>query len=445
METRSRTYSDRLTPPMFKDPSLLNWSGNPVLLEYGDLWRLNRRIFNNWLNARAATQFHWLQEHQARLMLQRFVNIVGNSNPFGEVKRTLYYNMASTTLRLAYGYRLQDDNDQVFQNIQQTSHYTALAAMFTNFFVNIFPSLTHVPDWFPGTGWKRTAREWRAFKDYAQSVPYEWTKTQLAAGTAEPSVLSILFQDHNVTSNLSAEEKESCFKEIAMMIVAAGTDTVFANFTHVQNKQYLCDHFQTATALVSFVAAMVLNPHVQAKAQKEIEEVLGPMSLPTMADQERLPYIRHLVQEVLRWQPPAPAGVPHACWQDDIYRGYNIEKGTVVMGNIWAMTRDESAYKDPESFDPDRFLDSNVPYPPAFGWGRRKCPGIHFAQSSLFIIAASLLATFRFSKKKDANGQEITPQLELVSNSIIMELKPFEFEVEFRSDRHRQLVQEYNS
>ncbi|KDN35829.1 hypothetical protein RSAG8_11263, partial [Rhizoctonia solani AG-8 WAC10335] len=185
---------------------------------------------------------------------------------------------------------------------------------------------------------------------------------------------------------------------------------------------------------------MVLNPDVQAKAQKEIDDVLGPMSLPTLADRERLPYVCNLVQEVLRWKPVVPTGVPHLCRQDDIYRGYDIERGTIV-----AMTRNESIYKDPEEFNPDRFLNPNVPYAPAFGWGRRKCPGIYFAEASLFITAASLLATFRFSKKKDAYGKEIMPQLEDVSNSIVVESKPFEFELELRSNQHRRLILEYDA
>ncbi|CAE6394620.1 unnamed protein product [Rhizoctonia solani] len=299
---------------MFKDPSLLDWSDNAILLGYGDLWRHYRRMMNNWLNARAVTQFDDIQEQRIQPLLHRLVQLYGDSNPFDKVKRALFYNSANSMLKLSYGYTLQGDDDIVFHDMQRLNEFTVRAGMFTNFFVNIFPSLIYVPDWFPGTGWKRTARKWRALKERSHSVPYEWTKTQLASGTAEPSILSALLQDHQLVAHLSAQEKERRLKAVPWMIVAAGTDT-------------------TSTALVAFVAAMVLNPHVQAKAQKELDNVLGPTTLPTMADRERLPYIHNLIQEVLRWQPVSPTGIAHACWQDDSYEGYDIKKGTVVIGN----------------------------------------------------------------------------------------------------------------
>ncbi|GAB1528409.1 hypothetical protein RhiTH_011603, partial [Rhizoctonia solani] len=186
-----------------------------------------------------------------------------------------------------------------------------MAGTFTNFLVNVLPPLSYVPHWFPGAGWKRTAYRWRILKEQALSIPYEWTKAQIASGTAEPSILSTLLQNLTLTSHMKEDERESNLKEVAHVIVAAGTDT-------------------TSTALVAFVAAMVLNPDVQLKAQKELDTVLGPTSLPTMSDRERLPYMRKLIQEVLRWQPVAPTAIPHACWQDDNYEGYDIRKGTVV-------------------------------------------------------------------------------------------------------------------
>jgi hypothetical protein len=48
-----------------------------------------------------------------------------------------------------------------------------------DFLVNIFPALSYVPDWFPGTGWKHTVREWREYKAEATNAPFEWTKAQV--------------------------------------------------------------------------------------------------------------------------------------------------------------------------------------------------------------------------------------------------------------------------
>lgn len=45
---------------------------------------------------------------------------------------------------------------------------------------------------------------------------------------------------------------------------------------------------------------MVLFPNVQAKAQEELDEVIGSDRLPTWDDRASLPYIRGVVEETLR-------------------------------------------------------------------------------------------------------------------------------------------------
>lgn len=54
--------------------------------------------------------------------------------------------------------------------------------------------------------------------------------------------------------------------------------------------------------------AMVLFPEAQRKAQAEIDRVIGPNRLPTLADREDLPYVDALVKEVYRFNPVAPLG-----------------------------------------------------------------------------------------------------------------------------------------
>ncbi|KAJ1304006.1 hypothetical protein OPQ81_008414 [Rhizoctonia solani] len=446
LEKRSANHSDRLSVPMVSDPSLLDWSGFIGMLPYSDLWRRQRRRANEWLNIRAVHQFDGLQQEEVRLLLGRLLDIPSSTGIFERVKEQFFFTTGSATFKLAYGYRFKDNQDPFFLNAVEAIEVLFKATIPGKFLVNVFPALSYMPDWFPGTGWKYTARKWREQKNRAVDGPYEWTKRQVATGNFEPSVLSALLQDHQLDSGLSDTDREKELKELAFVLFLAGMDTVGYSFHASYHKQLILIFLKnkTATALVNFVAAMIINPEAQAKAQAEIDRVLGyGARLPTASDEARLPYVRNLILEVLRWQPVGPTGgPPHACYQDDVYRGYDIQKGTVFIGNVWAMSRDEAVYKDPEHFDPDRFLDPKVPPVPGFGWGRRKCPGIHFAEMSLFLTISSLLSVFSFSRKMDENGKEIIPKIEASGNHFVLALKPFEFELRPRSDRHLQLILE---
>ncbi|CAE6405279.1 unnamed protein product, partial [Rhizoctonia solani] len=454
LNKRSALYSNRPIIPMVTDPDLMNWSGNISLVPHNDTWRLYRRIMNNWLNSRAVTQFCVLQEQQTRQLLRELLKATSHAQPFEYVKNRFFFSMGSLMLQLAYGYKPQTPQDNFFEEAQLAFHNVHVASMQTSFLVNLFPVLSHIPDWFPGTGWKLTAREWRAQQNKAKTEPYEWLKSQVVSltlfaralsmhptqkqikyvkdnGTHQLSLLGPLLKDHVLLSDLSLTDRDERLKEIGIILFGGGTDTS-ANF------------------LVNFVLAMVLNPHVQVNAQRELDAIIGRAVLPSTSDKERLPYIRNLVDEVLRLYPILPLGLPHKCSQNDTYRDYSIEKGTIMQKLRYnttltslttrAIGRDPQHYKDPEVFNPDRYLDPNVPRPPVFGWGRRKCPGIHFAENSTFVAAASLLAFFDFSKKKGSDMQEIVPQVELERNSLILELKPFEFELRPRSNEHQQVL-----
>lgn len=55
---------------------------------------------------------------------------------------------------------------------------------------------------------------------------------------------------------------------------------------------------------------MVINQDVLAKAQAEVNGVIGNDRLPEMCDRGSLPYAERVLKEVLRWQPVVPFGEP---------------------------------------------------------------------------------------------------------------------------------------
>ena len=54
------------------------------------------------------------------------------------------------------------------------------------------------------------------------------------------------------------------------------------------------------------------------------------------------------------------------------------------------MMRDPEMFPDPDTFRPERFLETDDPkfvdFTLPFGFGRRHCPGMHIAQQSMFIV-----------------------------------------------------------
>ena len=73
------------------------------------------------------------------------------------------------------------------------------------------------------------------------------------------------------------------------------------------------------------------------------------------------------------------------------------------------------------TFNPDRFMDSQTSIDPdsfVFGFGRRKCPGIEVAHSTIFIIIATCLAVFEFGHPQ-VDGKEKKLREEFISGSVM--------------------------
>ncbi|KAF8595143.1 cytochrome P450 [Ceratobasidium sp. AG-I] len=380
---------------MIGDPSLIDWGTAASLVGYNERWRTYRRLMNTWLHKKAAEGFRESQTSEAQRLLQRLLEKYERLDTSQDLEVELYWTVASTVLRSVYGYQIKNLDDPFVVQARNITEVLTKAFFPT---INALPALMYVPEWFPGAEWKRKARAWRKEKEEIIEGSYRWTKQLIAEGAGDQTIIAAMI-NQALKLGLQEETTEDYVQQIAFTLWAGGTDT-------------------TISTMMGFFVAMLLYPDVKIKAQKEIDEVVGQGRLPTLEDQLELPYMNRVVQETLRWFPATPLAVPHVCFEDDTYKGYNIPKGTILFGNVWAMTRDKAVYKNPEIFDPDRFLDPSVPFSPVFGWGRRRCPGIHFAETSLFITFASLLATFDISLAQDDSGNNIMPSRNVINGVV---------------------------
>ncbi|KAG9311161.1 cytochrome P450 [Chiua virens] len=158
---------------------------------------------------------------------------------------------------------------------------------------------------------------------------------------------------------------------------------------------------------------MTVHQDVQKRAQAELTSLLGSSRLPTLEDQPNLPYLDALIREIHRFNPIINL-VPHSALYDDEYEGYRIPKKTWIMCNVWSMTHDPTIYPDPDVFRPERHLDASVTDPRSFtfGFGRRSCPGVHFASAHNFLVISRILALFDIKPVTGSDGREHVPELE---------------------------------
>ncbi|KAK4168214.1 cytochrome P450 [Cladorrhinum sp. PSN259] len=157
------------------------------------------------------------------------------------------------------------------------------------------------------------------------------------------------------------------------------------------------------TAFHFLTQALAAHPHVQRRAQEEIDAVLGHKSVPEEGkiDMLKLPYLAACVTEILRWWPTSASGSPRVCLADQVILGHRIPKGSIVIMNIWALSHDPDEYDRRDHFEPERFLrnpwgtkhsranqdsDSSWRKPIyAFGAGRRECPGQQYGLEALHV------------------------------------------------------------
>ncbi|KAJ6185902.1 hypothetical protein N7519_007203 [Penicillium mononematosum] len=327
-------------------------------------------------------------------------------------------------LRIAYGYRVEPHNQDLLVNLaNEALEQFSIASTPGTWLVDLIPALKYVPAWFPGAGFKRTAQEWRKNLEDVAKKPYALVQQRTEDGKYEPSFLSDIFRLNGIPS--SGSEEELVARWTAASLYGAGADT-------------------TVSSVGTFFLAMALNPHVQHNAQDEIDRVIGPGRLPTIAARDRMPYVNAVVKEVFRWHPALPMGIPHMSTADDMYDGYYIPKGSILMPNIWGMMHDPALYHDPMAFKPDRFLEIDGrdpeidPHTFVFGFGRRICPGRILADNTVWLSVAKSLSVFKISKPmEDGTEVDVKPEFQ---PGVISHPVPFKLQVTPRSAAHEKLI-----
>ncbi|KAI1790771.1 cytochrome P450 [Ganoderma leucocontextum] len=407
MDKRSANYSDRPVFPLFMN---LGWGVSVTFLRYGAQFFKQRRILQQYLAKAEVPRFRPIHTDEARKMLK---NLLDRPADFDWLVRRFG---AAVIMKIAYGHEIERDDDEYIKMTENVSLAHVDAGDPGTAPVDFFPILQYLPWWLPGCWFNRVVHNWswaiKKFHDY----PFEQVQRKMAEGHAPPSFLLTYLEEFS-KPDYKGEHGLDDLKHATGAIYAGGAETTYSTVN-------------------TFILAMVLASP-------------GPKRLPDFDDRENLPYIEAIFQEVLRWRPVVPLGIPHSTMQDDTFNGMFIPKGTMVFANAWSMAMDTRVYHDPSSSSPNA---SSLVHTAALRSSRTLrsgsvaavsiCPGRFLAMNSVWMAIASLSATMDIRKAKGPDGEEITPKGEYTSGLSSFP-KPFPADIRPRSQEARRLIMSY--
>ncbi|CAA7270596.1 unnamed protein product [Cyclocybe aegerita] len=419
---RGLNYSSRPHIPILDivgrsiDWLFLNYTADRV-------WRDHRKVYHREFDTQ--TVLHRPYETSATKVLLK--KLYSNPNDFVDHLRA---TTGEAILGTTYGISVQPKDDPLLAIVNK---FVASLdnAMGANAIVNVFPALRHLPRWVPGLQFYPIADELRKSSIDMPEIPLGHVRQLMKEGTAPPSVaLRALEALEETKDSPDYPHDMRVLQNVLAGIYAAGADT-------------------TLTAMRWFFFTMIKFPHVQAKARAHIDHQTEGKRLPDFgSDFGSLPYIEAVLNEVLRFFPVLPIGMPHCVVEDDVYNDCLIKKDTIVFGNSWAIMRDEKIYgPDTHVFKPERFLNEDgsrnmaIPDPDqAFGYGRRVCAGKNVAREFLWLMMASILSSFEISQGVGENGKLVEPDADHHSSGLVCHPLAFPAKIVIRSEHAKELL-----
>ncbi|KAF2894714.1 hypothetical protein ILUMI_11459 [Ignelater luminosus] len=235
--------------------------------------------------------------------------------------------------------------------------------------------------------------------EFFRRIVRETVKIREEKGIIRPDMINLLMEARKGRFHENGHSNGNGDKKHKIVI----TDDVMT----AQAVVFFLAGFDTVSTAMSYTAyELALNPDIQERLQKEIDETWQKCNGNIVYDDLMgMKYLDMVISEALRKWPP------FAVTDRKLIRNYTIQpkdlhdkplhldSKVVCQIPIYSLHRDPKYFPNPDKFDPERFNDENkqtiVPftYLP-FGTGPRNCIGSRFALLEVKIVIFYLMCKF---------------------------------------------------
>jgi cytochrome P450 len=200
---------------------------------------------------------------------------------------------------------------------------------------------------------------------------------------------------------------------------------------------FIAGHDTTANSLAGAMYYLAKHQDIQQRAREEAISVLGgePVNVfPTFEQTKELVFINQIIKETLRISGPVTQITPRVTKEDAVLSGTFIPKNTPIAVNMLDLHNNENVWKDPYTFNPDRFSPNGeaeqknregLSWAP-FASGPRQCIGMNFSLAEQRVMLSSILRKYEFYLPEDT-----IHKYELITSNVGV-LQPIDLKIVFK-------------
>ncbi|CAL5052676.1 unnamed protein product [Urochloa decumbens] len=342
---------------------------------YGDHWRQLRKICNmELLSSKRVQSFRAAREEEAIGLVQA---ISSATTPHVNLTKLVALYIADASVHVIMGRRFKD-RDTLLGFVDEA---VRLAGGFSP--ADLFPSSLLVRVLSQGV---------RKAEDYRQSLS---------------TFMDGVVREHQERRRSHEEEtRQEDLIDVLLRIKQEGNSQIPLTMGIIKSVIFdlIAGGIETATTTLQWaMAELMRNPAIMSKAQAEVRRVFTGQTKVTEERLSELSYLQLIIKETLRLHVPGPLLMPRECQEQCQVLGFDVPKGTMVLVNAWAISRNPDSWDEPDTFNPERFLGdtrdfkgNDFDFTP-FGAGRRICPGMAFGLANIELGLANLLFHFDWS------------------------------------------------